>query len=327
MGEVILRESTKTAFKESKTKKGVFYIKIISADVEGSSGYYPATVLERDGARAFPAGTHMYLDHSSVSEEYERPERSVKDLAAYFLEDPKFLENGPEGAGLYTHVQVLPHHLEFVESVMDVAGVSIAATGLQEYNPEAGRDEVTALLFGKSVDIVTRAGAGGRILEMTESARAAGKEAVPQVFELKETDKAGMQKLYEALTQSNEAVQALTAKVTELEEKAATAEKKREEEATLSIGDIVSKLDAAELPAVSRKYLADSYTQGMDLDAAIKDEQSRVEAIKAEIGGGTNTNGENADGKTQEQRESVGQVKESEDSYTTATNLITGLFG
>ena len=61
MGEVTLRESGGMVLKETNSKKGIFYIKVISADVQGSSGYYPAEVLERDGARAFPAGTHMFL--------------------------------------------------------------------------------------------------------------------------------------------------------------------------------------------------------------------------------------------------------------------------
>src|SRR5690625_6670486 len=80
MGEVTLRESGGMVLKETNSKKGIFYIKVISADVQGSSGYYPAEVLERDGARAFPAGTHMFLDHPTATQKYDHPERSAKDL-------------------------------------------------------------------------------------------------------------------------------------------------------------------------------------------------------------------------------------------------------
>lgn len=329
MGEVILRESGRTFLKESDTKKGIFHIKIISADVQGSSGYYPASVLERDGARAFPKGTHMFLDHSTESEDWERPERSVKDLAAFFTEDPVFLENGPDGAGLYVHTQVLPHQLEFVESIMDVAGVSIAATGIREYNPDTDREEVTALLHGRSVDIVTRAGAGGRILEMTESARPAGNSG-PIFAELKEADKAGLQKIYESMSALTPLVESLQAKITALEEKAATAEKKREEESTLSLGDIVAKLDDSGLPGVSRKHLANTYAPGVDLDAAIADEKARVDAIRAEVSGeGTKDEAQVGE----EQRESgrgVGRVQAGstqQDVYESARDLTNTLFG
>ncbi|HLS01619.1 MAG TPA: hypothetical protein VK054_06505, partial [Beutenbergiaceae bacterium] len=225
MAEVELVESA-TITKEPGSK-GIYRIQLIEADVQGSTGFYPASVLERDGARAFPAGTHVFLDHPRESEEWERPERSVKDLAGVLL-DAATYQDAKDGKGLFSRMQVFPDHKEFVEAKFPHMGMSIRALGIREYSSDTGLDTVTELVRGQSVDIVTRAGAGGRILEMTESARAAGKEAAPQVFELKETDKAGMQKLFEA-------VQALTTKVTQLEEKAATAEKKREEDATLSL--------------------------------------------------------------------------------------------
>ena len=54
----------------------------------GSSGYYSAPVLEAAGRdRVFPAGTHMYIDHPSASEDRDRPERSVRDLAAVLTTD------------------------------------------------------------------------------------------------------------------------------------------------------------------------------------------------------------------------------------------------
>ncbi len=43
----------------------------------GSSGYYSEDVLEAAGRdRVFPAGTHMYIDHPSESETFDRPERT-----------------------------------------------------------------------------------------------------------------------------------------------------------------------------------------------------------------------------------------------------------
>src|SRR5690625_7643506 len=118
---------------------------------------------------------------------------------------------------------------------MGIAGVSIVASGISEYNRDADREEVTAILHGESVDIVTRAGAGGRGLERSESARNAGKES-PIFAELSETDRSGVQKLFEAFKSASASVETLTKKVTGLEEKAAVAEKKYQEEEQPSKG-------------------------------------------------------------------------------------------
>src|SRR5690625_6793383 len=117
---------------------------------------------------------------------------------------------------------------------------------------------------------------------MSESARNAGKES-PIFAEHSASDRSRMQKLFEAFKSATASVETLTKKVTELEEKAAVAEKKSQEENSLSIGELVAKLDDSGLPGVVRRSLADSYTPEMDLDAAIKAEQDRVEAIKAEL--------------------------------------------
>ena len=49
----------------------------------GSSGYYSQQVLENAARdRVWPKGTHVFFDHPSESEMHDRPERSVRDLAA-----------------------------------------------------------------------------------------------------------------------------------------------------------------------------------------------------------------------------------------------------
>src|SRR5690554_7670050 len=72
--QAVLHEATAKA--KATESKGIWRIKLIEGDVHGSSGYYPASVLERDGATAFPAGTHIYLDHPTWEEDWQRPERS-----------------------------------------------------------------------------------------------------------------------------------------------------------------------------------------------------------------------------------------------------------
>lgn len=141
----------------------VWEIRLIAADVQGSSGYYPAEVLRRDGPRVFPAGTHVYFDHPTASEENDRPERSVRDLAGVLIEDARF-EDRLDGAGLFARMRVFTDHAARIAEMAPYIGMSIRARGLREYDPDTDRNVVTRLVDGQSVDIVTHAGAGGRFL-------------------------------------------------------------------------------------------------------------------------------------------------------------------
>lgn len=142
--------------------------RLIEGDRWGSSGYYSRAVLERDGPAAFPVGTRGYLDHPSVSEANDRPERSVRDMALRIASTPVY-----EGDGLYADVEVYPHMQAIVEGLAEDAGLSIRAFGRAEHGEAQGRRGpiVTAITGGRSVDLVTEAGAGGKLLELLESAR------------------------------------------------------------------------------------------------------------------------------------------------------------
>ena len=63
----------------------------------GTSGYYPAEVLERDGPKVFPAGTKNFWNHQTDAEEAARPEGDLRDLASVLTEDAHFENNGPTG--------------------------------------------------------------------------------------------------------------------------------------------------------------------------------------------------------------------------------------
>lgn len=249
--------------------KGIWRVRLIEADVMGSSGYYSAEVLRRDGSTAFPAGTHVYLDHATESESFERPERSVKDLAGMLVENAHY-EDGPDGKGLFARVQFFPDHKERVEAMAPVVGMSIRAAGTIEES-ESGRI-VTSIVQGVSVDIVTHAGAGGRLIEMTEAAKAA---AAPQVAQLGEADKAVMTQLQTGVTTLNTTMEKL---VTFMEESKKQKEKAAED-SRLTAGQIVSKLAESGLPAPSQKRLADSYKDGDDLDKSIEDEKAYVASL------------------------------------------------
>jgi hypothetical protein len=144
----------------------------------GSTGYYPPDVLKRDGPKAFPKGTHMYLDHPTATEEAERPERSLKDLAATLTEDAQWIDRGPDGPGLYAAAQVRDDFKRLLNEIAPYTGVSIHAYGKASPGTFDGKhgDIIEkiheATVTQNSVDFVTRPGAGGHMLELFEAARA-----------------------------------------------------------------------------------------------------------------------------------------------------------
>jgi len=140
----------------------------------GSSGYYSSEVLESAGrAKVFPAGTQMYADHPTASENDDRPERSVRDLAAVLTEDARW-----NGEALVAPARLFSVGRELAEK-KDAIGVSIRATASAVNGEAEGRRGlvVTQLHEGISVDFVTRAGRGGKVLKVWESARRTVREA------------------------------------------------------------------------------------------------------------------------------------------------------
>src|SRR5690606_19101641 len=189
----VLSEASGTA--RATESKGIWRMKLIAGDVAGSSGYYPASVLERDGSRAFPSGTHVYLDHPTLSEGAQRPERSARDLVGALIEDASYEDDPTDGKGLYAKVMFKESVREDVEFYARTAGMSIRAIGVHDESQD-GELIVTELLEGISVDIVTHAGAGGKLVTMTESARK-GQEPESMLFaQLSESDRNGMERLF-----------------------------------------------------------------------------------------------------------------------------------
>ncbi|MCX6024012.1 MAG: hypothetical protein NTZ05_20230 [Chloroflexi bacterium] len=178
------------ALREAVRQDGTVPIKLI-APGWGSSGYYPAAVLERDGPATWPAGTKMYWDHPTISEDQERPERSLRDLAAELVTAAAYNANGADGPGLYAESKVFGAFKDSVEELAPHIGVSIRALGKARDGQAEGRSGpiVESLVKGKSVDFVTQAGAGGKVLELFEAARggnarpAAGRQEAGQVTE------------------------------------------------------------------------------------------------------------------------------------------------
>ena len=151
---------------------GTGRIKII-APGWGSSGYYGADVLKRDGPKVFTSGMHMYVDHPTMTERRDIPERSVERLAAVTTSDATWEESGSAGPGLYADVKVGQTYREHINDLADHIGVSIIARGNAEMGEAEGRKGliVKSINQADSIDFVTRAGAGGAILPLIEARR------------------------------------------------------------------------------------------------------------------------------------------------------------
>ena len=151
---------------------GSAYVKLIQPGW-GSSGYYPAEVLKRDGPNVFKAGTKGFWDHATDAQEAARPEGSLRDLASVLTENAHYEENGPAGPGLYAKAKVFEEFRQPVDDLAKHIGVSIRAAGVAKPGKAEGRSGqiIEKLTNGLSVDYVTQAGAGGKVLQLFEAAR------------------------------------------------------------------------------------------------------------------------------------------------------------
>lgn len=153
---------------------GRFLVQLITPGW-GSSGYYSAEALQQAARdRIWPAGTHMYIDHPTESESFERPERTLRDLAAVLLEDARWdpTANGGTGA-LVAETVVFSEWRRVLAEMLEHIGTSIRAYAEAETGEAEGRrgQIITRLTEGVSVDFVTHAGRGGKVLAILESAR------------------------------------------------------------------------------------------------------------------------------------------------------------
>ena len=252
----------------------------------GSSGYYSSEVLKRDGPKAFPANTQMFWNHATEAQEAERPEGDLSDLAAVTVSPAKWQDNGPAGAGLYAEAKVFSDYAEQVAEKGPYIGVSIRALGTAKQGEAEGRKGpvIESLEIGKSVDFVTRAGAGGQVL--TESARTQQHSTITAAATSRNPN-SGVQSM-----DDNKEVQALreaaanaTAKADQLEQKYARLQGRAL--VSEARGFASNKLQGVELPDVTKNLIIEREcknppaTEDGTLDSA-KFATQLEEAVKTE---------------------------------------------
>jgi len=148
---------------------GRFLIQLLSPGW-GSSGYYSAEMIQRDGPAAFPAGTHCYIDHAGLSEQQDRSGlRSIRDLAAVLTEDARWDQSLQ---ALVAEIRVLAPYREMLADLAPDIGMSITGEAVAETGEAEGRAGllITELVQGYSCDFVAHAGRGGQVLQVIEHA-------------------------------------------------------------------------------------------------------------------------------------------------------------
>lgn len=250
---------------------GKYRIRIIVPG-QGSSGIYTAENLA-ESAPLFKAGTEMFIDHPTESEEWERPERSIRDYAGVFLEDATVGEDG----ALYTVCKVFSGVNELIKDKWEHIGVSINAWCA---DPISENGIVPPIAGVRSVDFVTTPGAGGAIVDLLESNR--NDNYVKEAGMDKEIES----KFDELKGEIASVIEALGSK---LEAAMATIQEAKAEEPTEEASvDVDSVLEAGRkiaesgLPEAAVVRVREAVKAGADVDSALESERAYLkEAVAA----------------------------------------------
>lgn len=297
-------------------KGGKWNARLIQSNVQGSSAWYGEEAL-RKSASKFTAGTHIYANHMSALEREDRPEGDVNQLIGELATDGVFQEDG-----IYADLKIYSDKREWIMERAAAIGLSIRAEGA--VSEADGRTSLVEISKVHSVDVVTKAGAGGKFVSILESARNENPET-PIVEHTKEEPKLEISKEFiEALEKqsvlTNELLEGLKAdREARVQEAAdlAEAERKALEEAGKPVAptaaEVTEALVEAGITKSARARVLRAVEAGTDLAEAIKEESDLAAEILAEASANGGA-GHFEDGK---------ELKESE----RAANAVTSIFG
>lgn len=290
-------------------------IKIIEGDRQGSSAYYPKEALE-SGKHLFSKGVRIFRNHPSESAKWEQPERKIEDIIGWLSEDATY-----DGKDLYANATFIESEQERIKELAEagVIGMSIRAMG--EMTEGKNGMELKKFTAVHSVDVVTQAGAGGKFVDVLESARNQ-ENSVEEAEQLKEeTELEFPKELAEALDKQAKLTNDLLEKLNAREDadaKAAAdlAEAKRVEaeeaakDKAPSAAEIAAALVEAKLAPKAQARVLKAVEGGADLAESIKDEQEIAAEILESAGSGA---GHFEDGK---------DLKESERADKAVANIF-----
>lgn len=258
---------------------GRYRIRII-APGRGSTGMYTAPNLA-ESAPLFVPGTHMFFDHQTMTEDWERPERSVRDLAGVFESGAEIMPDG----SLEADIKVYPSVNGIIRERWADIGVSINGWSVEEIGP----DGVVPPLAGiQSVDFVTRAGAKGAVLEVLESdghwrvknpptpSNPTNRTQEEQAVKPEEIVKAVSEAVAAAMPAAIKEAAALLA----ADQEKKVAEAKKIEAPAVDPYEAAAKIaEAEDLPKEARARVMEAVKGGVGVDDAIEAERAYIKAI------------------------------------------------
>ena len=258
---------------------GRYRIRII-APGRGSTGMYTAPNLA-ESAPLFVPGTHMFFDHQTMTEDWERPERSVRDLAGVFESGAEIMPDG----SLEADIKVYPSANGIIRERWPDIGVSINGWSVDEIGP----DGVVPVLAGiQSVDFVTRAGAKGAVLEVLESdgrwrVKNPPTPSNPTNTNVQEEQAVKPEDICKAVSEALTAAMPAAIKeaaamlAAEQAKKAVEAEKKAP---AVDPYEAAAKVaEAEDLPKEARARVMEAVKRGAGVDDAIEAERAYIKAI------------------------------------------------
>lgn len=295
VNRLTLTESVGSATHASGTR---WKARIIEGDRWGSSAYYPMEVLERDGARVFKAGLHMYQNHISESERWDRPEGSVENLVGVLTTDAWV-----EDDGLYAEVEFYESYASRITEIHRDIGLSVRAHGLTEDAEMDGRygPVLVSLLAADSVDVVTKAGAGGKLTSIIEADRnlagtpiTESQEGTQSVTDVTKADfdqlRADIVEAIASIPSSlAEALKPASDDAAEAAAKAAAEAKVEEVEDEVEIDHaaVLTAVTEAELPSAAIPAIVAALKGGTELTEAVKAQTDYRDALAAKANAGS----------------------------------------
>jgi hypothetical protein len=287
---VKLKEDLALSSVESSGNK--WRIKVIQSGW-GSSGYYGSEMLKEYGPSVFAAGTKVFMNHPSASEDNDRPERDVHQLAGKLISDAIFMEDG-----LFADVQFYSHYAPIIKEMAGDVGLSIHALGEAKLGEAEGREGpiIESLVADPltSVDVVTVAGAGGKFISLLESYKSQDasidliEESVTEGNRMsitKEELDAAVVAIQEAFV---EAISPLRESVSVLVEAATPAETDADVQEITSLDpvEVAEKFNESGLPKVALQRVSESLkseTNTKTVDELIEEEKAYAESIREAI--------------------------------------------
>lgn len=225
----------------------------------GSRALYTSECMQT-AAAAFPIGTKINADHSSWREKEDRPEGSITTMIGVIASEPV-----AEGDGAYAEVEFVEEWAATIEQIAPYVGLSVHARINYSEETEDGLPIATAFVPHplNTVDVVTVAGARGKLIEVMESISydIMGSENVKERNKMTPEDIDNLVK--RVVSEVTEALKPTP--ITEPDE--------------VDIAAVTEALIAADLPKIARDQVFAAVKNGTVLEEAIDAQKSYIAEV------------------------------------------------